>query len=68
MIMYPEGQKGNCCESCKYYQMLDSAYGWCVRFPPQPNFVIRWFRTIYVGHVYPEVPFDNAPCGEMRKP
>ena len=27
---------GKCCEKCAYYHMIDSGYGHCDRFPPQP--------------------------------
>jgi hypothetical protein len=62
---YPIGSNVYCCDKCKYYYMIDSGYGWCVRFPPK-NIQIRKFLKITFAFTYPEVPWDCAKCGEFK--
>ncbi len=55
------------CEDCKWYKFWDSAYGRCLRFPPQTYlYKYSWFK---VGHkiAYPLVAFDNQACGEYKE-
>ena len=66
MSYYPYGKDNAQCSQCKYYHFLDSAYGWCVRYPPISAFTQKWFH-IYHAFVYPEVPFNNASCGEYKE-
>jgi len=64
--MDPYAKTKSCCENCKWYLMIDSAYGYCRRFPPtqkSPTGRI-WFTTYYEDR-YPIVVFDNSTCGEF---
>ena len=61
------------CEKCWHYNMIDSGYGECRRFPPQwlvrwkwwKNRIFRWAQFFECR--YPEVPWDNKPCGEYEE-
>jgi len=59
------------CEDCRWYEFRDSAYGACLRFPPQrfqylkPTFM---GKKIITGYTYPIIPFDNQKCGEFKEP
>ena len=57
------------CENCKFYHIIDSAYGYCKRYPPI-------LVTIKVGFLklrkeldfqYPEVTFNTPTCGEFKE-
>lgn len=54
------------CEDCKYYAMIDSGYGWCLRFPPHFRFWIKWFK-FHGADMYPEIPWNTRICGEFMK-
>lgn len=54
------------CEGCHYYKMLDSAYGYCVRFPPKAARVQKHFFWWVYSCGYPVTPFDSITCGEYK--
>jgi len=59
------------CEKCWHYHMIDSAYGYCRRFPPtvqHPNRKVRhrFIRYIVWKERYPIVTFDNIACAEFK--
>lgn len=56
------------CEECQFYLMIDSAYGFCRRFPPAPIIIRRdWLGRYKYDDVYPTVVFDGSTCGEFLK-
>lgn len=55
----------SCCEDCKWYLMIDSAYGYCRRFPPRECIIKKnWFVKYYEDR-YPIIVFDSSTCGEF---
>lgn len=54
------------CESCRYYRMIDSAYGYCVRYPPELVLAKRFPRVLYDA-LYPHIEWDGLICGEFKK-
>ena len=50
------------CEQCKYYGFIDSGYGQCRRYPPQPILTKLFKVTI----IYPKVAWCEYACGEFR--
>jgi len=67
--MYPIGETQEKCESCAFYLMIDSAYGYCRRYPPS---IRRIFKRGFLGgriqteDEYPIVAYNNNICGEKR--
>ena len=55
------------CEDCKYYNMIDSGYGYCRRFPPNIKHKIKngLFKYYFKIH-YPIVAWTNHICGEFK--
>ena len=65
--IYPSGNNGWYCGHCKNYRMIDSGYGWCVRYPPVMVQINRLFHKLEYAFTYSEVPFNCAPCGEFKR-
>ena len=61
------------CESCLYYLMIDSGYGYCHRYPPKDTHkpVTLWW-ILFCRHRppikvrYQVVSWDNPICGEFK--
>jgi len=51
------------CEKCKYYSAIDSAYGYCLRFPPKMR-KEKWWKNKWVIE-YPIVEWCRKGCGEF---
>lgn len=53
------------CEKCEHYHMIDSAYGYCLRFPPK-NIIVKLipFRRDYE---YPVVTWHLPACAEYKE-
>lgn len=59
------------CEDCKYYNMIDSGYGYCRRFPPTIQRKVKgkykiWL-TYYFIEDYPIIAWTNHICGEFKR-
>lgn len=52
------------CEDCIHYKMIDSGYGYCLRFPPRIVAIRRHWRMLYRNE-YPEVAWCENACGEF---
>lgn len=57
------------CQDCKYYRMIDSAYGWCTSRPQTWYYARRRFLWLFsrfeLQSGYPEVVWDCHACGEF---
>lgn len=51
------------CEKCKYYSVIDSAYGYCLRFPPKNKTIGRFKKKTKIE--YPIVEWPRKGCGEF---
>jgi len=54
----------NICEDCKWYGMIDSGYGYCLRFPPKDVIKSR-FPRLKIDIEYQIVPWTMRVCGEF---
>ena len=50
------------CEKCKHYLTIDSAYGYCSRFPPKE--IKKNRKKIVIK--YPVVEWNRKKCGEFK--
>ena len=53
------------CENCKYYNSIDSGYGYCRRFPPKDVWWSGIFRRKFKS-IYPVVAWCDKVCGEFK--
>ena len=51
------------CERCKYYSIIDSGYGYCLRFPPKNKMVGLIKKRMKIE--YPIVEWSRKGCGEF---
>ena len=67
------------CDQCSFYNMIDSGYGYCNRFPPtkepikiKPNWCESLgkkkleFDEPIESSYYPVIPWDLEACGELK--
>ena len=55
------------CEQCVFYLIIDSAYGYCRRFPPTIKEKLKAGWKTYSEDRYPIVTFDSSICGEFKE-
>lgn len=53
------------CELCEWYNMIDSGFGYCYRYPPK-HILIKLIPIRYKD-VYPEVAWCEKACGEYSQ-
>ena len=46
------------CKTCRFWNHISEAYGWCQRFPPQ-------FKSDLIGDDFPQTLTENW-CGEHQ--
>lgn len=53
------------CEKCEHYAQIDSAYGYCKRFPPKNVIRINYlWRKHFIE--YPTTEWNRKACGEFK--
>jgi len=52
------------CERCEYYSAIDSAYGYCLRYPPKNKIIGIIKKTMTIE--YPTVEWHRKGCGEFK--
>ena len=58
------------CELCRYYNLIDSAYGYCYRYPPvlvKESITWKFWRKACVKERYPIVAWTECACGEYKE-
>ena len=53
------------CEKCKYYSIIDSGYGYCLRFPPKNRMVGLIKKKIKIENLIVE--WCRKGCGEFQQ-